>query len=134
MVAITLTVAVLSAAEGCRLAAESLSPVVVDPVVSAQILRGPVRVIVELRVEGGLRPEGDLPDSAAVSAQRHAIARAQQRVLSRLAGTRFALVRGYATVAFLALEVEADALAALQGMPDVVRRVAADELSAPSRP
>lgn len=132
VLAIMLTVATLDLAQGCRSAAETPLPVTVDPVVRDQVLRGTARVIVELRIARGFRPEGELPDSAAVTAQRQAIAGARQRVLSRLRGTPFALVRDYASVPLLALEVGADALAALETLADVVLRVVADELSAPS--
>src|SRR5207244_4105221 len=54
----------------------------VDPRVEEEVGRGRSRVLVELRLPGGVRPEGE---------QRQAIARAQDEVLSRLSGTDFTL-------------------------------------------
>jgi hypothetical protein len=133
-VAIMLIMAVSGMAEGCRSTEERpAGGVVVDPTVAAQVRHGPSRVLVEVHVPGGFKPEGELSPAAA-AAQRQAITAAQQRVLSGLAGTGFRLARSFAGVPFLALEIDAGALGALRAMPDVVRRVAADELSAPSRP
>jgi hypothetical protein len=105
---------------------------VIDPAVRTEIQRGSARVIVQVRLPREFRPEGELAGPAEVSAQRAAIAAGQQAVLSRLAGTRFALLRTYSTTPFLALEVHPDALAALEQMGDVILRVTNDELAAPS--
>jgi len=116
---------------GCRSWADGPSAPAIDPGVRAQIQRGSARVIVELRLPAGFRPEGELPGPAAVAAQRSAISTGQQAALSRLTGTRFAVVRTYATTPFLALEIHPDALAALEHMGDVVLRVISDALAAP---
>jgi hypothetical protein len=88
-------------------------------------------VIVELRIPGGVMPEGDLASSAAVAAQRQAIADAQARLVARLAGTQFSQVRQYRSVPFLALEVGPDALVALEQMGDLVSRVLEDRMVLP---
>lgn len=106
---------------------------VIDPEVRNAVGQGSARVLVELRVTSGTRPEGELPTPEAVAAQRRAIADARQSILSRLAGTHFSLARQYASVPLLALEIRADALAALETMGDVVARVRADTTAAPDR-
>src|SRR5204862_128106 len=83
----------------------------VDPRVGEEVGRGRSRVLVELRLPGGVRPEGE---------QRQAIARAQDEVLSRLSGTDFTLVRRFASTPYLALEVGPSALAALRTMGGAV--------------
>jgi len=95
----------------------------VDPRVEEEVGRGRSRVLVELRLPGGVRPEGE---------QRQAIARAQDDVLSRLRGTDFTLVRRLESTPFLALEVGPSALAALRTMGDVVVRVIADAVLPPA--
>ena len=95
----------------------------VDPRVEEEVGRGRSRVLVELRLPGGVRPEGE---------QRQAIARAQDEVLSRLSGTDFTLARRFASTPFLALEVGPSALAALRTMGDVVVRVVADAVLPPA--
>lgn len=103
----------------------------VDPRVESQVARGPTRVLVELRVPGGVRPEGELSPER-LAAQRRAIAAAQNEVLSRLAGTDFTLVRRFETVPLLALRIGPSALATLGTMGDVVTRVVADSTSPPA--
>ena len=95
----------------------------VDPRVEAEVARGRSRVLVELRIPGGARPDGE---------QRLAIARAQDDVLSRLSGTDVRLVRRFESTPFLALEVGPSALAALRAMGDVVVRVVADAVLPPA--
>ena len=104
----------------------------IDPEVRNAIGQGSARVLVELRVAGGVKPEGELPNPEAVAVQQRAIVAAQRSVLSRLAGTHFSLVRQYKTVPFLALEVHADALAVLETLGDVVARVLEDATASPS--
>jgi hypothetical protein len=99
-----------------------VSPVV-DPAVRTALQSGSARVLVELRITPDFRPEGDLGGSAAVEAQRRAIAKAQADILSRLRGTKFALARQYDSVPLLALEIDADALARLEAASDLVARV-----------
>lgn len=119
----------LVAAAGAWCATPS-SPVI-DEGVRAAVRQGSTRVIVELRIPGGVKPEGDLTSPAAVAAQRRAISEAQARVVARLAGTRFSQIRQYRSVPFLALEVGPDALAALEHMGDVVSRVLEDRTVLP---
>ena len=105
----------------------------IEPEVRTAVTAGRARVLVELRILGGTRPEGELPTADAVSAQRHAIAAVQQSVLSRLTGTNFSVGRRYTSVPLLALEIGADALAALEAMGDLVVSLRADRAMPPSR-
>jgi len=95
----------------------------VDPRVEEEVARGRSRVLVELRVPDGVRPEEE---------RRQAIARAQGEGLSGLSGTDFTLVRRFASTPFLALEIGPSALAALRTMGDVVVRVIADAVLPPA--
>ncbi len=108
----------------------SLLPV--DPEVRRAVDRGVARVMVELRLPRGFRPEGELVTPDGVGRQRDAIAAAQMTVLSRLPGGHFSLIRRYDSVPFLALEIDADALTALGAMGDVVTRVLPDQTFAPA--
>jgi hypothetical protein len=123
-------VLLLGVASGC---AASGAPMI-DPKVRHATTSGPASVLVELRIPGDIKPEGDLRDQGAVVAQSRAIEAAQQSVLDRLAGTRFSLSRRYTTVPMLALQVHPDALTALEGMGDVVARIVEDASAPPARP
>ena len=88
---------------------------------------GRARVIVELRLAGGaLVPEGRLPTSAAVAAQRADIASARAQVLSRLQGRDYTVVREFDAIPYVALEVGPDALAELAAAAFYVQRVVED--------
>jgi len=92
-------------------------PPVIDPDVRAVTRGGTVRVLVELRV-----PPTDpstLKDT-------------QDEVLRRLTGTGARLARRYATTPFLALEIDAAALARLEEMHELVTRVRADRIVPPN--
>lgn len=110
------------------------SPVVIPFEVWDSVRVGGARVIVELRVPGGIKPEAELGDAESVAVQHRAIAAVQNQVLARLSGTSFALVRRYTTVPFLALEIRADALKALEAMGDLVTRLFQDTPARPSSP
>ena len=97
------------------------SDVLVDPDVRTQVSTGRTRVFVMLQV-----PEtGDQAQRAA------AIGRAQESVLARLPQSHASVVRRYASVPMLALEIDAAALQALEAMTDVVAGV---KLDRPVRP
>ena len=119
---------------GCAAAAAGLPSPSIDPGVRRSAQHGPARVIVELRLPAPFRPEGELSDAGAVARQREAIARAQQALLSRLAGTRFDLVRRFESVPLVALGVHPDALGALERMSDLVVSVKPDTLEPPAGP
>src|SRR5437867_458019 len=110
------TVLVAQLLSPLELAAGSGPRPLIDPEIPPAVQQGSARVLVELRLPAGLGPEGELPAPEAVAAKYQAIARAQADVLSRLAGTHFTTGRQYATVPYLALEIGAEALAALEGM------------------
>jgi hypothetical protein len=101
---------------------------VIDPEVRAAVAQGPARVLVELR------PTGDSASPGDAAAQERAIAAAQQAVLARLAQQSHRLVHRYTSVPLLSLEIGAAALGALETMGDLVLRVRADRLRAPSSP
>lgn len=88
----------------------------VDPEVRAQVAAGRARVLVELRVEGD-----------AVGTE--AVVRAQDAVLARLPAGHASLTRRYSTIPLLALEIDAVALRALEGMSDLVSGVKADAIA-----
>ena len=93
----------------------------IDPEVRAQVSMGRARVVVMLQV-----PEGG--DQAQRSA---AIGRAQDAVLARLPKPHASLVRRYASVPMLAIEIDATALQALETMSDVVEAVKLDRTVKP---
>ena len=84
---------------------------------------GHVRVIVEVNLQADrFVPEARLQSAAGVLSQRRAIAAAAGRILSKLPpGQR--LMHRYQTVPFLALEVSAGALTALENSQSDVLRV-----------
>lgn len=129
---LVIVIALLEHLAASEPAAGSAAPRI-DPQVRNAVGRGSARVIVELRIQGGARPEGELADDRAIAAQRRAIADAQAALLSRLAGTHFSLIHRYQTIPFLALEIHADALAALETMADALVGVQEDTAERPSQ-
>jgi hypothetical protein len=93
----------------------------VDPEVRALVSAGRVRVIVMLQVP----TTGDDAQRAA------AIGRTQEEVLARLPQPHASLVRRYASVPMLTLEIDATALRALETMSDVVAGVNPDRVVKP---
>src|SRR5215831_3502483 len=93
---------------------------------------GQARVIVELRLPGAFRAEGEL-GAAGASAQRSDINAARFQVLGRLVGRVHRVLHQYDTVPFVALEIGPDALAELEASPHV-HRVMVDSLNHPLLP
>ena len=108
-------------------AAPDATPVI-DPEVRTATAQGRARVLVELRLPDGAPSAGGAP------AQERTIATLQQAVLTRLSAAPHQLVHRYTSVPLLSLEIGAAALRALEGMGDLVARVRADRLRAPSVP
>ena len=106
----------------------------IDPGVRAAVNQGAARVLVELQVADGTRPEAELPTAEAVTRQRAAIAAAQQAVVSRLVATRFSVLRQYTVVPMMALEIGADALAVLERAGNLVTRIRLDSTRMPVSP
>jgi subtilisin len=105
---------------------------VVPPEITQKVQsEGIARVIVRLGVQ--TRPEGTFDTPQAVEAQRQAVASAQTFFLADLAGTRHRVTRQFQTIPFVALEVEADGLAALEKSALVIG-VAEDRWDAPLLP
>lgn len=98
----------------------------IDPAVRAGVAAGLTRVIVQLRITPPFTPEGDLPGPAAVEAQRRTIARTQDEILARLAGSNFSLGRKYDGLPMMALEIGPDALARLESAGNLVAGVLPD--------
>ena len=105
----------------------------VDPAVRQSVSVGASRVIVELRLTPPFTPEGDLPDAAAVEAQRRSITRIQSELLDRLKGTSFSVTHRYDGLPLVALEIGSDALRRLEASGDLVSRVQADTPRSPQR-
>jgi subtilisin family serine protease len=116
-------------------AAQGRGPVVPTEVRGQAERDGRVQVIVQLRLPGGdFASETALArrgGAQAVLAQRQDISNARDRVLTRLAAAQARETRRFQTVPFVALEVDANALAALELSPDVLQ-VRADSLMRPS--
>src|SRR5262245_58595589 len=91
---------------------------------------GRARVIVELDV--AIAPEGMLPDIPAILSQRQAIASARTRVLGRLAASFPRVIHRFQTVPFVAIDVDANGLAALESSGSEVVRVVEDAIVRPS--
>ena len=99
-----------------------------DRVRQTVLTEGRARVIVGLQMPAApFAAEGRHPSRASVLAQRGDIASVQSLVLSKLAWTTARLVHKYETVPFLALEVDAAALAELEASAFHVARVVEDE-------
>ena len=96
-------------------------PPVIDPEVRPLVRAGRARVLVMLRVD----------ESGDQQRRADAISRAQDAVLSRLPQPHASVVRRYASVPQLALEIDATALRALETMTDVVLGVKLDRAVAP---
>jgi subtilisin family serine protease len=91
---------------------------------------GRARVIVELRLPAPFVAEGALRTWTQVATQRANIAMAQARVLAQLQGAHFTVLGRFETIPHVALEVEADALRALESSSSV-RRVLQDAVYQP---
>src|SRR4051812_44283067 len=97
----------------------SAAPAALSPVVSgidrALIARAgtqaTVRIIVGVR--SAARPEGSIQGAAAVGQQRAAIAQLQQSVLTRHAKEKVGGVKRFASIPFMAMEVDAATLRSL---------------------
>jgi hypothetical protein len=84
-------------------AAAQTVPPTYDELLAKAARQGTLRVIVEVL------PDGPPPPT------REAIAQAQDRVLQELAGTDHRVIRRFATIPFLGLQVSPDALRRLTG-------------------
>src|SRR5258708_11003465 len=116
------------------LRAADSSMVTVSPKVRKDIASDRVRVLVQLRLPGrGHVPEGRLTNAAA-SLQRSDIAKLRGYVLGRLNKYNYRVVHQYDYVPFVALEIDASALAELEGAPISVDRVFEDSIKTPLLP
>jgi len=92
---------------------------VIAPEVRQLVGGSSARVIVELRLD----------ESGDPTHRPEAIARAQDALLLRLPHSHISVARRYTSVPLLALEIDATALAAIEGMPDLVVSVKPDRRS-----
>lgn len=113
--------------------APAMADVMVAPDAREALSMGRARVIVELQLPDGFKPEGELSEALA-QLQRAAIADAQQHVLIALADSGARLIRRPETVPFVALEIGPDGLAILVDMPTRVSRVRLDSTATLNRP
>jgi hypothetical protein len=95
----------------------------ISPELRAAVRSGRARVLVELRVAAP-PPQGVTDPEA--------IAEAQRQVLARLGTSGVSLLRRYSSIPWLALEIDADALARLETMGDLVLRVLPETRLRPS--
>ena len=117
-----LAVVLAEIVSGGPLAAGAPQPdVPVDPEVRAQVSIERTRVLVMLQV----------PEAGDHAQRSAAIGRAQDSVLARLPRSHASLVRRYASVPVLALEIDATALRVLETMSDVVAAVKLDRTVKP---
>ncbi|MEE8130423.1 MAG: S8 family serine peptidase, partial [Vicinamibacterales bacterium] len=91
---------------------------------------GRARVLVELRLPSEARLEGDLTRRQ-LRRQRRNIVRCRDRVIEAHQGTNAQLVRQYDSVPYIAVDVDAAGLAALEAATGDVVRVAEDRLLKP---
>ena len=112
--------------------ADSADSIVPRSVHDRALRAGRVRVLVELRLPAGSHvPEGAL-SPAAITVQRRDIGETSRRVLARLAAHDHRVLRRYASVALVALEVGAAGLTELEASGVWVKRVVEDTINAPS--
>src|SRR5262247_557622 len=135
LVAVALVVLALVPFAAQPLRAGDSSRVDVSPKVRKKLAdEGRARVIIQLRLPGsGHIPEGRLTHAAA-SIQRSDIAKTRGYVLARLKKYNYRIVRQYTYVPLIALELDASALAELEGSPMWVDRVFEDSLKKPLLP
>jgi subtilisin len=92
---------------------------------------GHARVIVELKLPTPQVPEGALGSAAAVFGQRQRIVSQRIQLLSKLSPAGYRLIHQYQTLPYVALDVDASALAALEALDSDVVRVMNDEIVTP---
>src|SRR5437762_999344 len=133
VVAALLVLSLIPSAAPLR-AADS-SSVTVSPKVRKDVASGDrTRVLIQLRLPGrGHVPEGRLTHAAA-SLQRSDIAKVRGYVLGRLHKHNYRVVHQYDYVPLVALEIDASALAELEGAPMWVDRVFQDGIKTPLLP
>lgn len=102
-----------------------------ESLVATAEAQGTVRVIV--RFDLGFRPEGALSGVAAVTEQREDIDAAQNRILSKLDGLRYRVLREYEAVPMVAVELNEDGLSAIETLEPtgLIASIVEDKLSKP---
>jgi subtilisin len=80
---------------------------------------GSVRVIIQFKVDQ-YKPEGKLASAQAVSGQHQAIAQARQKVIDKLAAYKVTGIKQFATVPYMAMQIDAAGLRGLLADPAMV--------------
>lgn len=93
---------------------------------------GRARVIVELNLPSAHEPEANLPDAAAVAAQRQSISSRVAQVLAKLPPGSGRVLRRFLTVPYVALEVTPEGREALDGLGADILRIFNDEVLFPT--
>ncbi len=93
---------------------------------------GHARVLVELKLPTPHVPEGRLGSAVAVLGQRQRIQAQRARLLSRIPAASYRLVHQYQTLPYVALDVDASALAALEALDSDIVKVVDDEIVRPT--
>lgn len=78
---------------------------------------GSVRIIVRMNID--YQTEGELSSTQAIQAQHAQISHAQGNILDRLASYKLSAVKRFATIPYMAMEVDPAALDALSKDPDI---------------
>jgi len=113
-------------------AAQTQDQAALQRIRAAAQAQGRARVIVELRLPAALHvPEGFLGSPAAVTTQRRDIANVAARVLARLQAGGIRILHQYASLPFLALEVDSASLAQLEASGLYVRQIFEDTVRYP---
>jgi len=105
-------------AQGPVLPAAAQTSLAVDTLMAKAQADGAVLVIVGMRV--AFQPEGRLTSSAAVESQRAAISTAQEALLDQMAGYNVQFVKKFPFIPYMAMQVDAAALAGLAASPEVI--------------
>jgi len=120
------------AADARSASAPAADPAIHDAVRERLQREGRARVLVTLRLPAGAHlPEGGLAP-AVRAAQRADIRLAQQSILGRLKPHSHKILRRYATIPMMALEVGPQALAELAAAPGIVASVVVDPILRPT--
>ncbi len=98
--------------------------------ITKALAQGTVKIIVGLAVPG-YEPEGELANTRAINAQRAAITRAQDQLLKALSSQNVTAIKQFEFIPYMAMELDAAALAALKISPTVTI-VEEDILAAPT--
>ena len=128
---VPLLVLLINAPLGSDSTAEAqIAPQVAQAVRDELQASGRARVLVKLKLPTAARNEGSLTPRQ-LRRQRRNIVRCRDRVIAALEGSNAQVVRQFASVPYLAVDVDAAGLAALEGATDDVLEVLEDRVLKP---